>query len=70
MISFIHKAKGIHKPSFGTFIGLDRAEINLSFKNLKENYTFLKKTEDIGWVVEYLDDKLKVHLNKKINTGD
>jgi hypothetical protein len=68
--SFIHKAKGIHKPSFGTFIGLDRAEINLSFKNLKENYTFLKKTEDIGWVVEYLDDKLKVHLNKKINTGD
>jgi len=65
-VIFIKKAQNISKPSFSGFGGLDRAEIKLSFENFKDEFVFLKSIEDIGWAIEFLDDKLKeFYSNKK-----
>ena len=62
VIDFIKTAQKIRIPSMGGFAGLNRAEIEVSFKYSDLDTIAL---EDIWWAIEYLDDKLRNYFNTK-----
>ena len=53
------------KSSIVGFAGLDRAEINLSYLNYKEEFMELTDLDDIRWAIEYLDESLSEYYNSK-----
>ena len=53
------------KSSMMGFAGLDRAEINLSYLNYRDEFAELTDLDDIRWAIEYLDESLMEYYNSK-----